>query len=155
MHDIVHAYRALAARPTGLISSAFFYITIIMSKCTILIILSVNPYIFCKLIYQLLSLLLGHILSDSAARHRLAGQTVGPIAREARPADFRRNRNQINRWNLIYRLKLASAFSLCPFEAVGYHRALFQTPTRLLFEQTGLCPGGHRNVLLDLHLVAH
>jgi hypothetical protein len=136
MHNIIHALHLFTARPASFILSAFLlhHIIIILSKCAILIILSVNPYIFCKFVYQLLPLLLGHILPLQAGRHRLAAQTVRPIARNTWPAHFGRDRNEIDRWNLINWLKLASTFSFCAFKAVGYHRALFQAQARLLLE---------------------
>ena len=134
MHDIVHTDHLFAARSTTLILSAFFlhYIIIILSKCAILIILGINPYILCKLVYQLLALLLGDILSNSACWHWLAAQTIWTITRKTWPTHFRRDWNEIYWWNLINRLKLASTFSFRAFKAVSYHSALFQTHTRLL-----------------------
>ena len=157
MHDIVHSDHLLATRPTPLILSAFFlhHIIIILSKCAILIILGVNPNILRKLVYQLLALLLGHKLPNSAGRHWLATQTVRTVARKTRPTHFRRDRNEIDWWNLINRLKLASTFSFCTFKAVGYHCALFKTHARLLLQQNGLRPWRRKHVFLDLHLVAH
>ena len=157
MHDIVHADHLLASRPASLILSAFLlnHMIIILSKCVILIVLSVHPYILCKFVYKLLALLLWNILSASVSRHRLAAQTVRPISWQTRSTHFRRDRNQIDWWNLINWLQLAPTFTFSTFKAVGYHCTLFQAHARLLLQQNGLRPGGRKHVLLDLHLMAH